>query len=75
MASIAVMIATPTGTRLIAASCERDAAVMVEAMLLRLPPGALPTPLWVQCADEAVARRLTAYLIELQADLARTELI
>lgn len=69
MVRIAILIATPEGTRLMAAACERSAAIMAEAALLRMERGALPAPLWIQCADAAVARRLTAYLAAFQADL------
>lgn len=72
MASIAVLIGTPTGTRLMAASAERDAALMVEGVLLRLPRTALPAPLWVQCGDAGIAKRLTDYLAGLQAELTGT---
>ena len=72
MASIAILIGTPAGTRLMAASSERDAALMVEDLLLRLPRSALPAPLWVQCADAQIARRLTAYFAGLQTELAST---
>lgn len=72
MASIAILIGTPTGTRLMAASCERDGALMAEKLLLLLPRTALPAPLWVQCADPQIARRLTEYLGELQTELTST---
>ena len=69
MASIAILIGTPSGTRLMAASSERDAALMVEGLLLELPRTALPAPLWVQCADRDVAKRLTDYFTGLQTEL------
>ncbi|WP_447666672.1 hypothetical protein [Methylobacterium sp. A54F] len=67
---IAILIGTPKGTRLMAASSERSAALMVEAALFGIAPEALPVPLWVQCEDEGLAERLTAYLNTLQADIA-----
>ena len=72
MASIAILIGTPDGTRLLAASSERDAAQMAESLLLGLDPAALPAPLWVQCADAGLVRRLTGYLAAFQAELAGT---
>ncbi|AWN36737.1 hypothetical protein [Methylobacterium radiodurans] len=69
MAHIAILVGTPAGTRLLAASTERDAARMVELLLIGLDRTALPAPLWVQCADGALAARLTAYLAGFQAEL------
>ncbi|GJD77811.1 hypothetical protein [Methylobacterium gregans] len=69
MARIAILVGTPAGTRLLAASSERDAAGMVEHLLIGLDRSALPAPLWVQCADAALAARLTAYLAGFQAEL------
>ena len=69
MATIAIMVGTPAGTRLLAASSERDAAVAAEALICGLDRAALPAPVWVQCADPALARRLATYLRDLQADL------
>lgn len=68
--TIAVMIGTPTGTCLLAAATERDAAVMTERALLALSTGALPAPVWVQCADDGVQRRLGRYFADLQNELA-----
>ncbi len=69
MARIAILVGTPAGTRLLAASTERDAAHMVERLLIDLDRAALPAPLWVQCADAALAARLSAYLAGFQAEL------
>ncbi|WP_336490133.1 hypothetical protein [Methylobacterium nigriterrae] len=69
MADIAIMIGTPQGARLLAFSSERKAAQAVETILRRLPATALPAPVWVQSTDPAVARRLTEYLVEVQAEL------
>jgi len=69
MASIAIMIGTPQGSRLLAFSSERKAAIATEAILRRLPAKTLPAPLWVQAADPHVRSRLTTYLTELQAEL------
>ncbi|KQT07844.1 hypothetical protein ASG40_13130 [Methylobacterium sp. Leaf399] len=73
MANIAIMIGTPGGTRLMAASSERSAALMAEALLVTLGRDALPAPLWVQCADTGIVSRLTAYLGDLQADILGVE--
>lgn len=69
MARIAILIGTPAGTRLLAASSEREAAALVERLLIDLDRAALPAPLWVQCADAALAARLTTYLAAFQAEL------
>lgn len=70
-ATIAILIGTPAGARLLAAATERDAARTAELFLLRMPPRALPAPLWVQCGDRAAGDRLTAYLAEFQAERVR----
>ncbi|MGT2478488.1 hypothetical protein ACU4GR_05445 [Methylobacterium oryzae CBMB20] len=57
MSTIAILIGTQAGARLLAAASEREAALSAEAFLLRLPVRALPAPLWVQCADPAVSGR------------------
>ena len=43
-ATIAILVRTPAGTRLLAAASEREAALSVEALLPRLPTRALPAP-------------------------------
>ncbi|GJE39005.1 hypothetical protein [Methylobacterium persicinum] len=70
-ATIAILIGTPAGARLLASATERDAARTAELFLLRLPPRALPAPLWVQCGDRAAGDRLSAYLSEFQAERVR----
>lgn len=69
MATIAVMIATPRGRRLLATKSEREAALTAESILRSLDRLALPTAIWVQCADLAVTLRLTRYLTELQEEI------
>ena len=69
MASIAIMIGTAEGTRLLAFSDERKAAVATEVMLRRLPMTELPAPVWIVCTDPEIQRRLTDYLAEVQAEL------
>jgi hypothetical protein len=71
MSTIAILIGTRAGARLLAAASVREAALSAEAFLLRLPVRALPAPLWVQCADPAVSGRLTGYLNGLQAEQVR----
>ena len=63
------MIGAPKGRRLLVLPSERDAALAAEKFLRRLPAIALPVPIWVQCADPSATRRLTDYLVELQAEL------
>jgi hypothetical protein len=70
-ATVAILVGTPEGARLLAAATERDAARIVEQFLLRLPDSLLPTPLWVQCADPATGERLTTYLADFQAERVR----
>ena len=69
MASIAIMIATPQGRRLLAKSTEREAALAAESVLRRLPATVLLAAVWVQCADPDITRRLTVYLVEVQAEI------
>ena len=71
MASIAIMIGTPQGSRTLGYSSEREAADAAEMILRRIPITALPAPIWVQCDDVAVANRLADYLAEVQAELMR----
>ncbi|MGC5779825.1 hypothetical protein [Methylobacterium sp. NFXW15] len=70
-ATIAILIGTPAGARLLASGTERDAARAAELFLLRLPSRALPAPLWVQCGDRVAGDRLTAYLADFQAERVR----
>jgi hypothetical protein len=70
-ATIAILIGTPAGARLLAASTEREAARVAELFLLRLPARALPAPLWVQSADRGMCDRLTTYLGEFQEERVR----
>ena len=69
VATIAIMIATPQGRRLLAMSTEREAALAAERVLRRLPVKALPAAVWVQCGDPGITRRLTNYLAEVQAEM------
>jgi hypothetical protein len=71
MASIAIMIGTPKGSRTLAYSSEREAADAAEMILRRLPRDALPAPVWVSCRDRSVTQRLTDYLEDVQAELVR----
>lgn len=71
MAKIAVLIVAPTGSRLLATTCEREAALMAESVLAGIVAEALPVPVWVHCADAAVGARLAAYLSAVQDDLTR----
>ena len=73
MVTITVMISTLAGLRLLAASSERNAALMAERTILSMRSGALPMPVWVQCANAAVTGRLTSYLAGLQHELATVE--
>ena len=71
MARIVVVIGTPEGSRILAASSERDAATAAEAVVRRLDPLALPAPVRVACDEPAVADRLLDYLAGVQAELVR----
>ena len=72
MASIAIMIGTPQGIRLLAFSDEREAADAAEMILRRLPAAALPAPVWIVCTDPGIQRRLTDYLADVQTELERS---
>jgi hypothetical protein len=69
MASIAITISTPQGSRVLAFADESAAASTAEAILRGLPVTALPAPVWIECNDPAVRRRLTDYLVGIQAEL------
>ncbi|GEP04795.1 hypothetical protein [Methylobacterium oxalidis] len=69
MATIAIMIATPRGRRLLAASSEREAALTAELVLRTLDRLTLPTAIWVQCADLDVTFRLMGYLTGVQDEM------
>ena len=71
MASIAIMIGTPQGSRVLAFPDESEAGDAAEMILRRIPITALPAPIWIQCDDVAVANRLADYLAEVQAELMR----
>ena len=71
MATIAIMIGTPQGSRILAFASEREAAQAAEIILRQLNPLALPAPVWVTCGDPEVKRRLLDYLANLQAELIR----
>ncbi|AWN43772.1 hypothetical protein DK389_28730 [Methylobacterium durans] len=72
MVTISVMIATPGGARILAHSLEREAALAGESILRNLELCALPTALWIQCADLAVALRLSGYLNGVQEEMIAT---
>jgi hypothetical protein len=67
--TIAIMIGTPDGARLLAFSSERDAAQAAETILRRLPREAVPAPVWIACRDRSINQRLTDYLEDVQAEL------
>ncbi|AWN40579.1 hypothetical protein DK389_08585 [Methylobacterium durans] len=69
MVTISVMIATPSGARVLAHSQEREAALSGESILRNLERVALPTAIWIQCADLAIALRLTGYLNGVQEEM------
>ncbi|WP_284214221.1 hypothetical protein [Methylobacterium oxalidis] len=63
------MIATPRGPRIMAHSQEREAALSGESILRNLERVALPTAVWIRCADLAVALRITGYLNGVQEEM------
>ena len=73
MASIAILIGTPEGPRLLAASLEREAALMAESVIAGFARTTLPVPVWVQCANADVTERLMRYLADLQVELVSAE--
>ncbi|GJE34753.1 hypothetical protein LDDCCGHA_4967 [Methylobacterium oxalidis] len=50
-------------------SQEREAALSGESILRNLERVALPTAIWIQCADLAIALRLTGYLNGVQEEM------
>lgn len=68
MVTISITIGLPTGVRLLAANTERKAANYAEAVVYAVAREALPVPISVSCADPAVRKRLTGYLLDLQKE-------
>ncbi|MER2269405.1 hypothetical protein [Methylobacterium oxalidis] len=50
-------------------SQEREAALSGESILRNLERVALPTAVWIRCADLAVALRITGYLNGVQEEM------
>ncbi|MCJ2087148.1 hypothetical protein MKK88_14305 [Methylobacterium sp. E-005] len=68
MANIAIQIDTPQGTRLLAASSIREAALMAESVLTTVAQTDLPVPVAVACTDTDSADRLLNYLADVQME-------
>ena len=68
MANIAIQIDTPQGTRLLAASSVREAALMAESVLATVAQTDLPVPVAVGCIDTDAADRLLNYLADVQME-------
>ena len=68
-ATVAIVIATPSGLRHLASPSERAAAGPAEAVLRGLGPAVRGASFWVQCADPAARARLTSYLWDVKAEV------
>ena len=68
MTNIAIQIDTPQGTRLLAASSAREAALMAESVLAMVAQADLPVPVAVACTDTNLANRLLNYLADVQME-------
>ena len=68
MASIAILIDTPQGARLLAASSAREAALKAESVIATIAQIALPVSVSVQCANPNMADRLMVYLADVQME-------
>ena len=68
MASIAILIDTPQGVRLLAASSAREAALKAESVIATIAQTALPVTVAVECANPDMADRLMNYLADVQME-------
>ncbi|WP_267428191.1 hypothetical protein [Methylobacterium sp. GC_Met_2] len=68
MASIAILIDTPHGARLLAASSAREAALKAESVIATVAPTFLPVPISVECTSPDMADRLMNYLADVQME-------
>ena len=68
MASIAIMIDTPQGARLLAASSAREAALKAESVIATVARTSLPVPVSVECTNPNMADRLMNYLADVQME-------
>jgi hypothetical protein len=75
MASIAILIETPQGARLVAASSAREAALKAESVIAAVPRADLPIPVSVECASPGMADRLMNYLADVQLELMLSEFV
>jgi hypothetical protein len=75
MASIAILIETPQGARLVAASSAREAALMAESVIAAVPRADLPVPVTVDCASPGMADRLVNYMADVQLELMLSEFV
>lgn len=75
MASIAILIDTPQGARLLAASSAREAALKAESVITTIARTALPVLVSVECASPDMAERLLNYLADVQMELVLAEAV
>jgi hypothetical protein len=68
MASIAILIDTPQGPRLVAASSAREAALKAESVIATVARTCLPVAVSVECANPDMADRLMSYLADVQME-------
>lgn len=68
MASIAILIDTPQGARLLAAYSAREAALKAESVIATVARADLPVAVSVECANSDMADRLMNYLADVQME-------
>ena len=68
MTSIAILIDTPQGARLLGASSAREAALKAESVIATVGRTSLPVPISVECTNHDMADRLMNYLADVQME-------
>ena len=68
MASIAILIDTPQGAWLLAASSAREAALKAESVIATVARIALSMSISVECTNPDMADRLMNYLADVQME-------
>ena len=68
MASIAILIDTPQGARLLAAYSAREAALKAESVIATIARACLPVPVSVECTSPDMADCLMNYLADVQME-------
>lgn len=68
MTSIAILIGTPQGARLLAAYSAREAALMAESVIATVARSDLPVAVSVECGSSDMADQLMNYLADVQME-------